>query len=212
LRIGNLVIPNNPHRLPTLLLDVSKIYRTYPKGVIPDAHEDDTLARLLGYASSHNGAYWSRLSALKHYKLIEGRPDIRLTELAKKLTTAPNENERSVEYLEAVCSIILWRELYNRHKFNLPQQNLWKDIVEISNCTTKRAYDVESFVREAFEMDTNSIRSYNFGPPSGTMSVVVGPTIEIKAGSYYQRVPFTAEGVNMAIEVLKAIKIPEQSH
>ena len=173
MRIGNLVIPNNPHRLPTLLLDVTKIYRAYPKAIIPDAHKDDELAKLLGYASSHNGAYWSRLSAMKYYKLIEGRPDIRLTELAKRLTTAPNEVKRSVAYFEAVCSIVLWRELYNRHKFNLPQQNLWKDVVEISDCTPKKAHDVEFFVREAFEVDTNSIRAYKLEPPSGSMSVEV---------------------------------------
>ena len=155
--------------------------------------------------------------------MLEGRPHVRLTELAKKLTTAQNEVDRSAAYFEAIYRIVLWRELYNRHKFHLPQQNLWEDIVEITECNPRLAHEVESFVRQAFEADTNSIRAYKFEPPSGVLQVVVEPRnaqvgirppgdleIEIKAGPYYHRLPFTAESLKAAIEILKAIKAPAE--
>lgn len=220
MRIGNTTLPSN--RLPILLLDVARIYQAYPKPIIHDAHKDDDLAKLLGYSSSHNGAYWNRLSAMKYYGLLEGRPHVRLTELAKKLTTARNERERSGAYFEAVCNIVLWRELYKRHKFTLPKQNLWKSIAEITECTSTLARTVEPFVRGAFEVDTNSVRTYTFEPPSGVLQVEVSPgtppvetsaenaQIEIRAGPYYYRMPFTAEDLRAAIEILKAIKAPER--
>lgn len=219
MQLGTVTIPDNPHRLPTLLLDVAKIYQT--QSVIVRARENDELAKLLGYSSSQNGSFWNRLAALRAYRLVEGRPHMRLTELAKKITTTQDQVEKSVAYFEAVFSIILWRELYNRHKFNLPLENLWKNLVEITDCTTKQGKSAESFVRDAFEVDTDSIRTYNFEPPSGTMSIDVMPatprnrpqsneqTIEIKAGPYYNRLPFTTEGLRAAIEILKTIKAPD---
>jgi hypothetical protein len=221
MQLGTVTIPDNPYRLPALLLDVAKIYQTYDEAAIVSARTDDKLAELLGYTSSHNGSFWNRLAALRAYRLVEGRPDIRLTELAKKLTTTENQVKKSVAYFEAVSSIFLWRQLYNRHKFNLPAQNLWKDLVEITDCTTKQGRSAESFVREAFEVDTNSIRTYNFEAPSGTMNIQVlpgtaqnrsqaGMEIEIKAGPYYHRLPFTTEGLRTAIEILKTIKAPDQ--
>jgi hypothetical protein len=223
MQIGNVTVPDNPHRLPTLLLDVLRIYKSFPKSIIKKARNDDTLAKLLGYASSRNGSYWNRLAALRHYGLLEGRLHVRLTEVARKLTTAQADADRSAAYFEAVCSIVLWRELYKRYKFNLPLQNLWQAISEITGCTTKEARSVESFVREAFDVDTNSIRTYNFEPPSGTLHVTVEPgsaqtqakaqgnmQIEIRAGPYYHRMPFTSEGVKAAIEILRKIKAPDQ--
>lgn len=200
---------------------MARIHQDYPKPIIRDAHKDDDLARLLGYSSSHNGAYWNRLSAMKYYGLVEGRPHVRLTELAKKLTTTQDEVERSTACFEAVCNIVLWRELYKRHKFTLPKQNLWKSILEITECTPTLARKVESFVRGAFEVDTNNIRAYNFGAPSGVMQIGVtsgtqveiggeSMQIEIRAGPYYYRMPFTAEDLKAAIEMLKGIKAPER--
>ena len=71
-------------------------------------------------------------------------------------------------------------------------------------------------------MDINSIRAYNFEPPSGVLQIGVtsgtpqvetepeNMQIEIRAGPYYYRMPFTAEDLRAAIEILKAIKAPER--
>jgi hypothetical protein len=221
LRIGNLTVPDDPYRLPTLLLDVAKIYRTYPRAV-RKAYENDDLARLLGYASSRNGAYWNRLSALKHYGLVEGRPHLALSDLARRITTAQDEVERSGAYFEAVTKIVLWLELYRRHKFNLPEHDLWEEIVEITECSPNVARDVEPYVRRAFEEDTNSVKNFNFQAPSGHLWVEVRSAdneirsedkemvIEIKAGPYYYQLPFTQEGLKLAIEMLRMIKVPEE--
>ena len=206
-------------------MDVARICQAYPKTIIRDAHIDDDLAQLLGYSSSHNGAYWNRLSAMKQYGLLEGRPHVRLTELAKKLTTAQDETGRSVAYFQAVCNIVLWRELYKRHKFTLPKQNLWKSIAEITECPHTMAREVEPYVREAFEVDTNIVRTYNFERPSGVVNVTVTPgaqaeavkdteleLIQIRAGPYQYEMPFTVQGLKAAIQSLESLKtlIPER--
>ena len=213
LQIGNLVVPNDPYRLPTLVLDLARIYRAYPKGVIISAHKNLKLAVLLGYSSWRNGSYWNRLSSLKHYGLLEGRPHMRLTELAERLSSAENERDQASAYFEAAMNVALWREFHRRHQFSLPPQDLWKDIAEITECKPQTAKKVESFVREAFEEDTNSIKNFSFnttGLITQHITSETGDRIEIIAGPHRAGLQFDETGLEDAIKFLKSIKPPKK--
>ena len=138
---------------------------------------------------------------------------MRLTELAKRLTTVEDERDQAGAYFEAVMNIALWRELHRRHQFSMPSQDLWKDIREITECDPQTARNVESFVREAFEEDTNSIRNFTF-TTTGSMSQRVtsesGDRIEIIAGPYRTVLQFDETGLGEAIKFLEGIKPPKK--
>jgi len=211
MNIGNFSVPSNPNRLPRLIEHVKKIYDTYSKkdDVIANAKNNDALAQLLDYKSSNNGAYWSELAAFRAYGLLEGRSDLRVSELAKQITYG-NEQQKSEALLKAFLNIPLWKEVYNRYRLQLPTQDFWAKLQNITGCEAPVARSNERFITEAFKEDAKDIRSVQ---PSTSEEMdltrpdqetgATPPTttpqfIELKAGSFYQRIPYTDAGIEMA--------------
>jgi len=215
LKLGDYTIPDNPNRLPFLVEVTKKIYDTYKSDSIPNATKNDALAQLLGFKSSNNGAFWNRLTALKTYGLLEGRGDLRVSQLGKDLTYGTGETQ-SQAALKAFENIGLWNELYKAHRLQLPSQDLWAKIAKIANCEPPVAKSNQTFVSEAFAEDAKVITAskqvedgeYELTSmeqqPQGTTQF-----IEIKAGPYFHRLPFTVQGKKIALEALQLLEVPE---
>jgi len=220
MNIGNFQVPNNPYRLPRLVEHIKKIYDSYKGDVIQNAKKNDTLAQLCGYKSSNNGAYWGELAALRAYGLLEGRSDLRVSDLAKQITYG-NEQQKSEALLKSVLNIPLWKELYNRHRLQLPTQEFWAKLANITGCEAPVAKSNESFITEAFIEDTKDIKhvkqytteAMDLTPPDQEDVEPPRPTvtqfIEVKAGPFYQRLPFTEQGKKVAMEFLQSLEISE---
>jgi hypothetical protein len=214
MRIGNFIVPDNPNRLPRLLNHVKKIYDTYKGDTIPNARKNDGLAQLLGYKSSNNGSYLHELSALKAYGLLEGRSDVRVSDLAKKATYG-TEDERGKALLTAFLNIPLWKALYDRYRLELPTQDFWAKLQHITGCEAPEAKSMEKLVTEAFYADANLIKSVKtLAIPSETMPKATQPTetipsgefIEITAGQFYQRLPLSIESIRVAKLMLDVVE------
>jgi len=215
MKLGDYTIPDNPNRLP-LLIDVTRrIYDTYKSDMIPNANKNDALAQLLGFKSSNNGAYWNRLTALKAYGLLEGRGDLRVSQLGKDITygTGDAKNQAAIK---AFQNIGLWKKLFDAHRLQLPSQDFWAKLAKIANCEPPVAKSNEQFVREAFEEDAKVITSIkqDSGGEDDLTPIEQQPQgtplyIEIKAGPYFHRLPFTAQGKKVALEALQLIEVPE---
>jgi len=213
MRIGNFTIPNNPNRLPRLIELVKRIYDTYKGDVIPKWRTNDTLAQLLGYKSSNNGSYWATISALKAYGLIEGRSDIRVSELAKKATYGAEE-EKKKALLTAFLNIPLWKALYDRYRLELPTQDFWAKLQHITACEAPEAKSKEKLISEAFYTDANLIKSMKIITvgeeelPKITQpkEVPSGEFIEVTAGQFYQRLPLSIESIEVVEAMLKVLK------
>lgn len=217
--IGNFSVPNNPYRLPRLIEHTKKIYDTYHADAITNANKNDALAQLLGFKSSNNGAYWTELAALKAYGLLEGRSDLKITELAKQVTYGTGD-QKPQAILRAFMNIPLWKQLYERYRLQLPSQEFWAKLQHITGCEAPVAKSNEQFITEAFKEDTNLIKSIKQDTPEGAdltppdqESNMNEPQkqniqfIEVKAGPFYQRLPYTEQGKAIAVNFLNALEI-----
>jgi hypothetical protein len=217
--IGNFSVPNNPNRLPRLIEHTKKIYDTYHADAIVHAKKNDALAQLLGYKSSNNGAYWSELAAVKSYGLLEGRSDLRITELAKQVTYGTGD-QKPQAILRAFMNIPLWKQLYERYRLQLPSQEFWAKLQHITGCEAPVAKSNEQFITEAFKEDTSLIKSVKEYTPEGTDLTPLDKEpsgnepqnqtiqfIEVKAGPFYQRLPYTEQGKAIAVNFLNALEI-----
>jgi hypothetical protein len=215
MKIGNYGVPSNPFRLPKLVEDVKRIYDTYKADVIKNPNKNDALAQLLEYKSSRNGQYWNKVAAMRAFGLLEGRGDVRVSELAKHLTYG-TESQKKDAAQKVFFNIPLWKELYNRYRLQLPKQDFWAKLQNITGCEAPEARSNEQFVYEAFSEDAKVLETVNIQgsasdefmqtdeQPLGTPQF-----IEIKAGPYFHRLPLTAQGKKVAIETIQMLDVPE---
>jgi hypothetical protein len=214
MKIGNYSIPNNPFRLPRLIQDAKKIYDKYKGETIIDANRNDELAILLGYKSSNNGSFRAELSALRVYGLVEGKGDIKISDLGKKVTYGTGE-EKNRAILQAVLNIPLWKQLYNRYRFELPSKDFWVKIQQITACESPVAQSNEKFITEAYYEDTNLIREVKFTDFEGKKMMEEEQNIEqtsveyieIKAGDFVYKAPLTEEGLELSKPYLSELLI-----
>jgi hypothetical protein len=215
MRIGNYVVPSDPFRLPRLVADVKKIYETYKADAIKTPNKNDSLAQLLEYKSSRNGQYWNKIAAMRAFGLLEGRGDVRVSEPAKHLTYG-TESQKKDAAQKVFFNIPLWKELYNRYRLQLPKQDFWAKLANITGCEAPEAKSNEQFVYEAFSEDAKVLETVNVqGSASDEFMQTeeqVGGTpqfIEIKVGPYFHRLPFTAQGKKIAVETIQMLEVPE---
>lgn len=219
MEIGNFSVPNNPNRLPRLIVHLKTIYDTYKGDNIPNAKKNDSLAQLLKYKSSNNGAYWSELAALKAYGLIEGRSDIKVSELGKQVTYGVGD-QKSQAILKAVLIIPLWKQLYDRYRLQLPSQEFWAKLQHITGCEAPVARSNEQFITEAFNDDASLIKDVKVsgnevndltqreqGLGEDQSAYQGTQFIEVRAGPFYQRLPYSEQGKKIAMTFLEALEI-----
>lgn len=216
MKIGNYSVPD--FRLAQLIQDTRKVYDSYKGDSIKQPTKNDTFAQLLGYKSARNGAYWTRITALRTCGLIEGRGDVTISPLGKQITYG-DETQKAQAQFQAVMNIPLWKELYKRYRFDLPTQDFWAKLANITGCEAPVAKSNEQFVRESFQADTNAIRSIKtmestregLTPMDESLeeNLAVGNFIKIQAGQTLLRLPFNAQGKKIAIETLQMLEVPE---
>lgn len=156
MQIGNYSIPESPHRLPELIIQIKKIYEVYDRNEIKDALKNDTLAKLLGYKSSNNGSYQRKLRAFRDYGLLEGKGSVKVTLRTENILYG-KEEDKNQALREAFLSIPLWNKLFEKYGKSLPQSDFWAHIKEITGCSPKEAQDKEAYIKEAFAKDASVI-------------------------------------------------------
>lgn len=156
MQIGNYSIPDNPHRLPEIINDLKKIYDVYDKNDIRGVLKNDGLAKLLSYKSANNGSYQRKIRALKDYGLIEGKTDVKVSIRGEEVLYGNEENKEQA-IMSAFLSIPLWNKLFEKYGKNLPVNDFWLHIKEITGCSPKEAQEMEEFIKEAFAKDASVI-------------------------------------------------------
>ena len=212
MRLGSLTLPD--YRLPVLVSDVKKIQERFPGQVVRYANKNPGLARLLGYSSTRNGAFLSKLTAMRAYGLLQGRAThVIISTLAKRVINGENVSDQQKAYHECVMRIFLWRELLDRHGFSLPTAPLWQELTVITGCTEADARNSEALVRKAYAEDMAPL---SLSQPVKTPGQVEEPAesqfIEIHAGDLHMKLPFTGEYLDMAIDALRKLKTQPEEH
>jgi len=155
LNIGTCYIPDI--RLnPSLIQSVEIIYNKFESRDV----DYETLAPLLGHASSMSGAFTSKMAVMRAYNLIEGRGKVRVTETGRKIALPNTSSERNEGLIEAVTSIPLWKELWERYtKFgkDLPTSDFWLELRQICGISPEEAQRRAEYVQKAYLDDIQGI-------------------------------------------------------
>jgi hypothetical protein len=147
-KVGKYDIPNI--RLhPTLFEATKTLYEKFGSEEAPDQL---TVANLLGHKTDKSGAFISKLADLRAYGLITSR-GLKVTDLGKKLTYDPSDEERNNALKEALLNIPLWKELYSRFGRTLPTSNFWVELTKITGLEAPEAKRIEEIVRNAYLAD-----------------------------------------------------------
>lgn len=98
----------------------------------------------------------------------------------------------------------------------MPKQDFWAKLQNITGCEAPEARSNEQFVNEAFSEDAKVLEAVNIqGSGSDEFMQTDEQTlgtpqfIEIKAGPYFHRLPFTTQGKKVAIETIQMLDVPE---
>ena len=199
MKVGKYDIPNM--RLHPNLFEATKLlYENFKSEEPPDAL---TVAKVLEHQTDKSGAFISKLADLRAYGLMEKR-GMKVTDLGKKLTYDPSEEERNKALKEVLLNIPLWKELYSKFGKTLPTSKFWVELTKITGLEAPDAQKIEENVRNAYLADFQYLKEEK--KPEGGVSGMGAEggvdtstaIIEVKIGGYYQKLPYTEEGIKLA--------------
>jgi hypothetical protein len=155
------------------------------------------VAKILGHSTNESGAFYRKYNSLTAYGLIERRGKNIVTELGKRLAYPENDNARKHAMKEAILNIFIWSELYKRFKKNIPSENLWVQIRNISGIEAPLAQKLESQIRKTYLEDISQIseelveanenrKSYSSEDTKTTMSL----TSDLIDRNKLEKIPF----------------------
>jgi len=139
---------------PLLFEDTKKLYEHFKS---EEAKDTLTVAQLLGHKSDKSGAFLRKLACLRAYGLIEKR-GIKVTDVGKRLTYDPNEEERNRALKETILNIPLWKEFHSKWGANLPTSKFWVELTKITGLEAPDAQKVDEIVRKAYLDDIRYLK------------------------------------------------------
>lgn len=142
---------------PLLFEDTKKLYEHFKS---EEAKDTLTVAQLLGHKSDKSGAFLRKLACLRAYGLIEKR-GIKVTDVGKRLTYDPSEEERNRALKETILNIPLWKEFHSKWGANLPTSKFWVELTKITGLEAPDAQKVEEIVRKAYLDDIRYLKPEN---------------------------------------------------
>jgi len=151
-KVGKYEIPDM-RIYPTLFDAAKKFYENFKSEEAPDQL---TAAKVLDHKSV-SGAFLRKIACLRAYGLIEKR-GIKVTELGKKLTYDPSEEERNKALREAILNIPLWKEFYGKWEVNPPTSNFWVQLTKITGLEAPDAQKIAENVRNAYLDDVRYLK------------------------------------------------------
>jgi len=153
-KVGKYDIPDM--RLYPSLFDATK--KLYEHFKSEEATDELTVAKLLGHETNKSGAFLHKLAYLRAYGLVEKR-GIKVTDLGKKLTYDPSEDERNKALKEVLLNIPLWKELHSKFGNTLPTSNFWVELTKITGLEAPDAQKMENIVRNAYLDDIRYLKA-----------------------------------------------------
>lgn len=98
----------------------------------------------------------------------------------------------------------MWKELYGKFGKTLPTSNFWAQLGKITGSEAPDAQKVENIVIKAYLDDFQYVKDEkNLKEGASDMGTegefdTSTAIIEVKIGGYYQKLPYTEEGIKLA--------------
>lgn len=142
---------------PDAIKDTKKIYDEIRRSEI----QSIDLAKILGYSGPTSGKFYERLNSMLMYGLLEGRGRYRVTELGKDISyPMGDESYKKSLYRKAVLNVPLWRNIYDIHKKDLPD-NFWYVLKQITNADAPDIHKQEDEIRKRYLEDVALLNDEN---------------------------------------------------
>lgn len=197
-KVGKYDIPDM-RLYPKLVSDTERLYDKF----VSEEASSLSAAQLLGHKTDKSGAFLRKLACLRAYGFIEKR-GIKVTDLGKRLTFGTTEKIKNEALKEAILNIPLWKQFYSKWGAKLPTSDFWVDLGKITGLEAPDARKVEEIVRKAYLDDIQYLKAEK-EPDNGGLDMepsdqidTAKAIIEVKVGGYYQKLPYTEEGVKLA--------------
>lgn len=159
MKVGSYEYPD--YRLFPTAVEATKIIFDKFKG--ESAPDNATVAALWGHKSV-SGSVLSKLGALRSYGLLEKR-GIKVTDLGKSITYPTNDDEKNEAVKQAILNIPLWAELYRKFGVNLPKENFWVDLRQITGLEAPDSQKNAELVRNDYMEDVKYLNIVNKPSP-----------------------------------------------
>ena len=168
------------------------------------------------------GGFNVLLASLRDFGLVEGREELKVTDLGRKIVAGTPE-ERDRAKAESFLNVKLFKELFQRTGAIVPEEQ--KFHVLLREITKEDPVKVRGQVKNVLGVYTDGIRfldilkkpemggTISSAPQSQQIPVPVltegQKFIEIKVGPYFQRLPYTPRGFDMAVALIQGLKEEE---
>src|SRR2546425_3508421 len=161
------------------------------------------------------GGFAALVASLKDYGLVEGREQLKVTDLGKKAVVGSGE-EREQAKAQAFLNVVLFKELLERIGPTVPDRESFA--ILLKEVTKEDPLKVNHQVKDVLSVYSDGIKllgalkkpEMGGNIESGPDLVVTtreGPLVlEIKAGQYYQRLPYDSNGFDIAVRFLQGLK------
>jgi len=184
----------------------------------------NNLAELLEM-NPRGGGFNVLVASLRDYGLVEGREQLKVTDLGKKIVAGTPEEQESSK-AQAFLNVELFKDLYQRTGSLVPEETkfhvLLKEVTGEEDPVKVRARlkDIMPVYSDGIKFlgtiksPENAGVSSMFAPQQTTpnpQTLQAGQQkfIEIHIGPYFQRLPYTPRGFDMAVAFIQGLKEEE---
>ncbi len=192
------------------------------------------LAWELGMAEN-SGTLFAKVAALRDFGLVEGRGELRVTDLCRKILHPANPGEGRWARVQSFQRIDLLRALYDKFNGESPDDSTLlialeeitkaprEEIIRRFTLIQKHLIDAARIMKSASDASETAPVANVQPAPSPSSATDTGPFAEamgdasglyLAAGSARLTSPLTAEYLDVAINLLKALKVTleEEQH
>ncbi|MEK9659666.1 MAG: hypothetical protein VW450_06970 [Chloroflexota bacterium] len=188
------------------------------------------LAWELGMAEG-SGTLFAKVAAMRDFGLIEGRGELRISPLARRVIYPANAEEGQEARAEAFQRVELLRQLYSRFEGEIPDDmSMLVGLEEITRAArdeiVRRAPLIQKHLTDAIRVLGRPVKAESnpegsgknkqnaeifsqpvMLAPAGIVPIVpTGRTIELIAGERRLSVPLSAEYIDVAITLLRTLR------
>ncbi len=165
------------------------------------------------------GGFHAVLASLRDFGLLEGREQLKITDLGKRLVAGASEEAERAK-AESFLGVSLFKELFQRTGPTVPDDE--KFLLMLREITQEDTLKVKGQYKDVLSVYSDGIRYLDILKKPEMGGTIVSPSspqipvptegqkfIEIKVGPYFQRLPYTAKGFDLAVSFLQGLKEEE---
>ena len=162
------------------------------------------------------GAFSVVVASLKDFRLVEGRDALKVTDLGKRIFAGSSEDSEKAKS-QSFLSVPLFQTLSQKLGHNLPDEAKFRVILgEISKEDPLKVKTISKSLMNSYSEGSQYVESLRDSVESGDTVISKVPFtsgttpaspnfVEVRAGQYYQKLPYDTIGLKIAMDFLQSL-------